>query len=86
MTDFSINGFYPLHVGDRVLGVIPMLGFATANLFNECLELVTVSNVQIRESGGGTITKMPTMSTRGSRNVPPCASAIGHLVVPKSQP
>src|ERR1700761_3491582 len=86
-TDFFIYGLYPLHIGDRVLGIVPMLGCASTQLINECFQLVTIhaNRFPIGEQGRYN-TKTPTSSTQGSRNASPCASAMAHPPVRSSLP
>ena len=88
MTDFLVDRFDPLHIGDGVLGIVPMFGCATAHFVNERLQLITVSVhvvVKIRKGAGETM-KPPTLSTQDFHNVSPCASAIDHPLAPSSQP
>ena len=86
-TDFVVDSFDPLHVGDRVLSIIPMFGCAAAHFINERLQLISVSAYTCcQNTRGEHNTKLLTLSTQDSRNASPYASAIVLPLAPSSQP
>lgn len=43
MTDLFVDSFDPFHIGDGVLGVMPVLRVAAPQSVNECLQLIAIS-------------------------------------------
>lgn len=69
MTNLFVDGLDPLHVGDRVLRVIPVLRIAAPQFVNERLQLIAISvyiAVDIRE---GEVMK-PQGCSRGPPEIP----------------